>query len=293
MATATIVDIAEPIDQEKTLERIRRYIEQPPENSRVFVITPMIAETILREYNHGNRPKKPKKIAEFAADMGAQRWALTGESIKFSHRLRDGQNRLAACMRAGVSFATYVVFGIDDDAFDRMDQGRNRSGADVLAIAGFQNTAALSGAVRWANLIETGRAKQRDTYPPPEILRLLQERYGRLPGYLPQARAIYNRTRQPISLITALLYLFDKANPHKASEFATAWETGNMAPKFKPLTLMQRAISELQGMSSGRVHDVVRAAVIIKAWNLFVTGQRGNKTMLQWIVGQDFPEIRS
>jgi hypothetical protein len=56
---------------------------------------------------------------------------------------------------------------------------------------------------------------------------------------------------------------------------------------------MQRAISELQGMSSGRIHDVVRAAVIIKAWNLFVTGQRGNKTMLQWIVGQDFPEIRS
>jgi hypothetical protein len=264
----------------------------------------MIAETILREYNLGNRPKKPKKIAEFAADMAAQRWALTGESIKFSHRLRDGQNRLAACMRAGVSFATYVVFGIDDDAFDRMDQGRNRSGADVLAIAGFQNTAALSGAVRWANLIETGRAKQRDTYPPPEILRLLQERYGRLPDYLPQARAIYNRTRQPISLITALLYLFEKANPHKASlsfregqsaqqasEFATAWETGNMAPKFKTLTLMQRAISELQGMSSGRVHDVVRAAVIIKAWNLFVTGQKGNKTMLQWIVGQDFPEI--
>jgi hypothetical protein len=61
MATATIVDIAEPIDQEKTLERIRRYIEQPPENSRVFVITPMIAETILREYNIDNRPKKPEK----------------------------------------------------------------------------------------------------------------------------------------------------------------------------------------------------------------------------------------
>ena len=97
--------------------------------------------------------KKPKAIARYADDMAAQRWSLTGDTIKFSNekRLRDGQNRLAACVRAGAAFSTYIVFGIDDAAFDRMDQGRNRSGSDVLAIAGYSNTAALSGAVRWAH----------------------------------------------------------------------------------------------------------------------------------------------
>jgi hypothetical protein len=106
----------------------------------------------------------------------------------------------------------------------------------VAASVGMARSAAKSGiSGATAPLLRGRRARPRaapecSTYPPPEILRLLQERYGRLPGYLPQARAIYNRTRQPISLITALLYLFDKANPHKASEFATAWETGNMAP---------------------------------------------------------------
>ena len=169
----------------------------------MFTITPVIAEALLRDYNFDNRPKKPKAIARYAEDMAAQRWSLTGDTIKFSKekRLRDGQNRLAACVRAGAPFRTYIVFGIDDTAFDRMDQGRNRSGSDVLAIAGYSNTAALSGAVRWAHLIETGRAKNRDTYPAPEVLRLLRERYGVLPDYLPQARGIYAITKQPLSMV--------------------------------------------------------------------------------------------
>src|SRR5260370_32986795 len=119
----------------KTLERIRSYVKHAPEHSRVFTITPPIAEGLLLDYNSGNRPKKPKAIARYAEDMAAQRWSVTGDTIKFSKRLRDGQNRLAACVRSGVPFRTYIVFGIDDDAFDRMDQGRNRSGSDILAIA--------------------------------------------------------------------------------------------------------------------------------------------------------------
>jgi hypothetical protein len=225
-------------DERQTLERIRRYIDSPPETSKVFTITPAIAAALLREYNFENRPKKPKAIARYADDMAARRWSLTGDTIKFSteKRLRDGQNRLMACVRAAAPFCTYVVFGIDDAAFDRMDQGRNRSGSDVLAIAGYTNTAALSGAVRWAHLIETGRAKNRDTYPAPEVLRLLQERYGTLPDYLRQARSIYATTGQPLSLVTALLYLFHRANPAKASDFANAWESGNKAPNLKRST---------------------------------------------------------
>jgi hypothetical protein len=99
--------------------------------------------------------------------MMADEWMLTGDTIKFSDAglLRDGQNRLRACQRAGVPFRTHIVFGIEDEAFDRLDQGKNRNGADVLSIAGYQYVTALSGAVRWTHLIETGRAKSRDSSP--------------------------------------------------------------------------------------------------------------------------------
>jgi hypothetical protein len=295
-ATASIVAISEePVDEQKTLERIRRCIDNPPENSKVFTIIPTIARALLRDYNFENRPKKPKAIARYADDMAAQRWSVTGDTIKFSKekRLRDGQNRLMACVRAGAQFTTYIVFGIDDAAFDRMDQGRNRSGSDVLAIAGYSNTTALSGAVRWAHLIETGRAKHRDTYAAPEVLRLLQERYGTLPDYLRQARSIYSTTGQPLSMVTALLYLFHKANAAKAADFANAWETGNQAPEFNAIALMQRQIWGLQSVTSGRVHDVVRAALVIIAWNLFVAGRKGRKPDFEWRVSEPFPTIAS
>ena len=88
-------------DEQRTLESIRKAIHNPPLNSRVFTITPTIAQA-LEEFNQGNRPRKPVNIARYANDMAAQHWPLTGDTLKFSdaHRLRDGQNRLAACIRA-------------------------------------------------------------------------------------------------------------------------------------------------------------------------------------------------
>jgi hypothetical protein len=141
-------------------------------------------------------------------------------------------------------------------------------------------------------LIETG-AKHRDTYAAPEILRLPQERYRSLPDYLRQGRSIYVTTRQPLSMVTVLLYLFDRANPAKAKDFANAWETGNKAPEFNAIDLMQKKIWGLQMNTSGRVHDVVRAALVIIAWNLFVAGRKGRKPDFEWHVGEAFPKIAS
>jgi hypothetical protein len=198
-----------------------------------------------------------------------------------------------ACHRAGVPFRTHIVFGIEDEAFDRLDQGKNRNGADVLSIAGYQNVAALSGAVRWTQLIESGRTKTRESYTPAEILRLLRERYASLPSFVQQARSIYSTTGQPMSLVVALLYLFNKANADKAKVFAAAWESGKWAGEFKPIALMQTKIAGLQSMASGRVHDVVRAALVIKAWNLFVAARRGRAAEMRWDTGEPFPEIAS
>jgi hypothetical protein len=258
-----------------------------------MTITPMIAETLLRDYNRENRPKKPLNITRYAQDMAAGDWLLTGDTVKFSDakRLRDGQNRLSACIRAGIQFQTHIVFGIADSAFDRLDQGRNRNGADVLAIAGYSNTTALSGAVRWVNLIETERAKQRDTYQPAEILRLLRERYSDLPNFVQQARAIYENAGQPQAVVIALLYLFHHANSAKATDFAAAWESARWDGKFKPIGLMQARIAEIRASTSGRVHDVVRTALIVNAWNLYLTGRKGRKVDMVWDPADTFPTI--
>jgi hypothetical protein len=140
-------------------------------------------------------------------------------------------------------------------------------------------------------LIETGRAKSRDSYTPAEILRLLRERYATLPSFVQQGRSIYSVTAQPISLVIALLYLFHNANTPKAAIFAEAWQSGKWAGKFKPIELMQKKIVGLHSMAARRVHDVVRAALVIKSWNLFVAGKREQPADLRWDTADPFPGI--
>jgi len=280
-------------DPEKTMFRIENYIANPPENSRIFTVTPEIAERILDKYNTANRSRKQQNIAKFAAHMEVGTWMLTGDTIKFSDRgfLRDGQNRLMACIRAGVSFRSHFVFGIPDGAFMYIDRNAVRDPGDVLAIAGFSNSKRLSAAVRWAYLIDNGRAKQRDTLEPSHVLHLLRTKYGAVERFLPQAAAIYQRGGHPIGLVAACLYLFTLKNEKLATEFATGWASNAQQLRFKPIRLMVERIERLKTVSSGRVHDVVRAALLVIAWNWFVARKAGNLKAMDWSIDDEFPAI--
>jgi hypothetical protein len=281
------------LDESRALDSIRRYIQSPPENSRVFTVTTDMATTLLREYNHNNRPHKPQSITKYAANMSAGTWALTGDTLKFSDAglLRDGQNRLMACVRSRAAFRTHVVFGIEDKAFDVFDRGRNRDGSDVLSIAGFSYTNALAAAVRWVYLIDSGRAHTRESLEPTTTLSLLQDKYPDLPDFVHRGRSVYEICGQPVSMVTAALYLFHKTNPKLADEFSTAWESGKWGGKFHPINLMQQETKRLQTASPGRVHEVVRMSLMIKAWNLCVARKRGRKGDLLWDRSEPFPEI--
>src|SRR5437667_9012867 len=102
---------------------IDKHLKNPPETSVIIEIDPRTAGEILADRNKGNRPSKPNKVQQFAADMASSRWGVTGDTIKFGTdgRLLDGQNMLSAGVRSGESFRTHVIFGIDPALFGRMD----------------------------------------------------------------------------------------------------------------------------------------------------------------------------
>jgi hypothetical protein len=250
----------------------------------------------LETYNKGNRSKKPVKIKQYAQALINGEWELTGETIKFSDlgRLLDGQNRLFACVEANVPFTTHVVFGVADRAFSKMDQGRIRSGGDVLQIAGYNDTNNLSAACRWLYLIDTGRPKSRESLEPTQVLKLLDTKYGDLPEFLKVAGRIYATHRQPKGLMAALFYLFDKANPTKAAEWAMLWENGTVNAKSRSITAVNKRLADIKSYSSGRVHDTARAAMLVIAWNAFVTkkGAVTREELLWDIQNDDFPVIQ-
>lgn len=101
----------------------------------VEVISPEIASHLL-ESNDGNRRIRPSVVTKYAATMMHGFWRVTPEAIIISAtgRLLNGQHRLHAVIKAGVSVSLFVVRNVEDGVFEALDRGASRSAADALGI---------------------------------------------------------------------------------------------------------------------------------------------------------------
>lgn len=264
------------------LAEIEQFMLNPPATSRVIEIDPVSAAAILKERNQGNRPPKPNKVQQFAADIANGRWGVTGDTLKFAPdgRLLDGQNRLAASVRVSKPFTTHVVFGIDPQLFGRMDIGKPRNPADILHIAGYKYASTLASAIRWAHLLDTN-PYNRDTLLPDFVLGLAQETYPDIEASIKYGRAINRQFAHPAGQAAALMYKFQKSDPQKSEDFFQAWIKGQRNGKYQIIDTMQALLHSQKANNNGRIHELVRAAVIIKTWNIFKAGHKGSLQQLQ------------
>lgn len=123
-------------------------------------ITPGDAEQML-ESNEANRNIRARVVASYSRDMEADRWLVTGETIKIGRHgeLLDGQHRLMAIIQSGKAQRLLVVRGLDPDTRVVIDTGAGRNGGDALRMAGIggNNPYALAAAARLLVLWESGR----------------------------------------------------------------------------------------------------------------------------------------
>lgn len=122
----------------------------------IEMITPDMAQAWL-ERGGSNRKPSERAILKLVHAIQTGEWDLTGETIKLDKdgRVRDGQHRLNAIIRSGMSIPCIVVRGVKESAFDKIDTGKSRSMADVLSIHGHENAKALATASRGLLLIES------------------------------------------------------------------------------------------------------------------------------------------
>lgn len=261
---------------------IEKHLNNPPHTSVVIEIDPKTAEEILTNLNRGNRPPKPNKVQQFSDDMARDRWGLTGDTIKFGTNglLLDGQNRLSASVRSRKSFRTHVVFGVDPALFGRMDIGKPRNAADVLHIAGFRYSSTLAASIRWAHLLDTD-PYNRETLQPDFVLELARGKYADIEPFLKFGRDINKQFSHPAGQITALIYQFSKHDLNKSKDFVKAWQRGDRNGKYQIIDMMQALLHSQRANNNGRIYELARAGIIIKAWNIFRAGQKGSLAQLQ------------
>lgn len=128
-------------------------------------ITPNKAlEYIATVAKEKQRKLKQRKVDEYATAMGHGHWLLTHQGIAFDDEgsLCDGQHRLHAVVRSGVTIETLVTRNIsqkqtDMFTFDAIDQGAKRSISEQINVRyGVPNSNQTAAAARKIVLLCTG-----------------------------------------------------------------------------------------------------------------------------------------
>jgi len=225
-----------------------------------------------------NRNFKTRMVDAIARDIREGNWRTTGDTIKFDSegRLLDGQNRLMAIVRSGMTVELAIARNvIADDVLIAVDHGTPRTVADALRMRGYSdpnNLAALVGLVisyragkpwsieRKLNVSEALDALETDE-PWLDSLKL----GGRVRKHVGGQR----------STMSAVAHLAGEYDRDLRDDFYEALITGIGLEEGSPvLALRSRLISDAQkrGHASPRMSRKYVAAITIKAILAFDAG---------------------
>lgn len=129
-------------------------------------ISPADAERMLANNYDGNRRINPRHVAALAADMAAGRFVSENSqtiTVTESGRLLDGQHRLTAIAKSGVTLDFLVAIARDDETeriFGTLDAGRMRTANQFITLPSAHNIVA---AAKIALAIEQGSAPLAST----------------------------------------------------------------------------------------------------------------------------------
>lgn len=106
------------------------------EGARVVEVTPDMAQHLVDAANFGNRKLKPSVVSKYAKLMRDGDWKLSPETIAISKtgRLLNGQHRMHAIVKSGVTCRFLFATGFDDDVFGVLDRGAKRSISDATGV---------------------------------------------------------------------------------------------------------------------------------------------------------------
>lgn len=253
------------------------------------LITPEVAAELL-ERNLNNRKPKRRAIGMYARDMRAGNWSPDASDIKVAKtgELLDGQNRLMACVEAGVPFPTLLRTGLDKDTRNHVDQGVRRTVGDTLDMNGITDPRSVATAInlriRYEKQVRdnAGRMRQetRVNQTHQEAADYLAE-HPSLEKYATVARRMSQIAPAiPRSVFIAFLSMTSESSEHMTQAFSDAFITGESSGTGDPLLALARyaATAQKNKVGSpgvrGRYVAMKHLLAMILAWNAYIEGEQ-------------------
>ena len=261
-------------------------------SNKIETITPAKAQEYLK-VNTYNRPLAKAYVNALADQMARGQWKMNGEPVIFSDKghLLDGQHRLAAIVKSGVSVEMSVTRGVDENTFATIDTGKGRTGADVFAIAGIKNYVLISAGLAKLAMMVKGQNNVFDGSSNYKVAGkitrqdLLDEYYRTPELYQDIRRAAYKfyeagRIMKGSEIFAIMAYLIKVKyhSWHKVEGFFTALCIGSHCDCGTVNIYRNMLIRDMSAQT--RLTAAVKRNLLAKTWNAYV--RRKDLKRLVW-----------
>jgi hypothetical protein len=232
-------------------------------------IDPHKAAEMLRG-NSVNRRMVPNHLNRLVSEMLADEWRVTGDTIKLNgDRLLDGQHRLEAVVRSGVTIRTWVARGVDSEAFPMIDTGRSRQGGDVLSAHGYHNVFLTASSARLIYHFEHKNARLEGAVTNNAILWVVK-RHDQLPDFISDVCTAHFAK---VSAVVAALFWLWLADPDRGEAFLQAFLKGIELKLTSPIYVLRERVINDRTLSSTKSGRKALVAMVFRTWDAWLGGR--------------------
>jgi hypothetical protein len=235
----------------------------------IETISPETAKLWL-ELNFKNRNADDQWVITLARVMLDGLWKPNGDSIKFdlNGHLIDGQHRLMAVVKSGVTIQSAVARNVECNPDDR----KVRTLADAFQFEVEDHARVFARAISkvWQIKQFISAKSKGNKLTNIEALAFFKENEGKLRAAL----EIVGYTEKLLlsrDLMVGWTFLFCASDQDKGRTFIELFKTGENIGRSHPVYLLRKALME-DLLASRKMKWQSKNAIIIKAWNAFKAG---------------------
>lgn len=268
--------------------------------------TPERAESALENNTHNRTMGTKKQFPVLKSVMQNRLWDANVSKINFESdgTLSDGQNRLYAGAHSQTTFRCLVTWGVERSAQLVTDRRGSRTLSDDLHIAGVtqsKQTAAITKVYYYRaigydvkSIINKGGILV--TVPDSVLYRYYMDNAEKIKA----GQLLVERVKNSVSdlkinrsIMNVLVIEFDKISEKDAAVFWERLSTGTTTIENDPVVLLRKRLADNARANVNKLAKHVEAALIIKAWNFYMSGE--TPKLLKYTSGganpEPFPEI--
>ena len=273
--------------------------------AEVVIIDPELAELMLERNIEENRSVSPGRDLVYTQQFKSGEFICTSQGLGFDStgRMNDGRHRLTVCTETGIPFEQTVTYGLDPRSFLKIDNGQNKTGAQLMGIAGLTDGALMFGAARTYLQIETsdvrlptGRYMSFGLNPKDSKDRLPKDLMVDFCASFPDFMAMEAHKKMyednpsiPSGTLLALHYLVRQKHPVLADDFFEKLCTGENLKRTDNVYKLREALYK-KHIAKERVSKAWVSAWIIDCFNATKRGKVFSSN-LKMVSGKDFPNV--